>query len=130
MIKHLHQEYGTMMAQDIIDNPQKLCDDFDISTSIVTYFYKIREIRKTAQKAGQPITDGELLTEIYLIMDPTGIFDKAINEWDTLPPVQKTWVLPESFPHTLQKVERKTEETGTANFRTSQPCYQRNSYSA
>ena len=39
LIKHLYQEYSSMMAQDIIDNRQWLREDFDMSTSIVTCFF-------------------------------------------------------------------------------------------
>ena len=91
MLVHLYQEYGAMTAQDILNNRQRLREDFDTNTSIVKYFYKLWEIHNTAQKAGQPITDQELLTEIYLVMDKTGIFDKAINKWEAMTPANCTW---------------------------------------
>ena len=91
MLKHLYNEYGELTAQEISANRTKLKNDYDTNVTMVSYFYKIREIRNIATRAGNPISDNDVIAEIYLVMARTGIFDKAINNWDELPAVDKTW---------------------------------------
>ena len=58
---------------------------------MVRYFYKIREIHSFVTRAGNPISDNNVIAELYLVMAHTGIFDKAINDWDELPAADRTW---------------------------------------
>ena len=45
MLKHLYNEYGELTAQDISANRTNLKADYDPNTTMVSYFYKIRENR-------------------------------------------------------------------------------------
>ena len=38
-----------------------------------------------------PISDSDLIAELYLVMDRASIFNKAINDWDDLAAATQTW---------------------------------------
>ena len=91
MYEHLYTEYGALTPQDISENRNNLKADFNQSTTMISYFYNIREIQSVANRAGNPIPDSDLIAELYLVMDRAGIFAKAIDDWDDLPAVNQTW---------------------------------------
>jgi hypothetical protein len=90
MIEHLYNEYGSLTPQDISENRGRLKADFDPATTIISYFYGIRDIRRVATRAGNPISDSDLIAELYLVMDRAGIFNKAIDDWDDLAAANQT----------------------------------------
>ena len=60
MIEHLYTEYGELTPQDISNNRTDLKADFGPTTTMVSYFYKIGEIRNIAVRAGNPIMEAHL----------------------------------------------------------------------
>ena len=117
MIEHLYDEYGELTPQDISNNKTYLKADFDPNTTMVSYFYKIREIRNVAVRAGNPMLDNDVIAELYLVMAKTGIFDKTIDEWDELDAADKTWARFQSHFKTAykryqQKLRRQDKSAG------------------
>ena len=118
MIEHLYDEYGELTPQDISNNKTDLKADFDPNTTMVSYFYKIREIRNVAVRAGNPMRDNDVIAELYLVMAKTGIFDKTIDEWDELDAAAKTWArfqthFKTAYKRYQQKLRRQNTAGGT-----------------
>ena len=115
MIEHLYTEYGELTPQDISNNRTALKADYDPNTTMVSYFYKIREIRNIAVRAGNPISENDLIAELYLVMARTGIFDKTIDEWDELTAVDKTWARFQShFKTAYRRYQAKLKRQASA----------------
>jgi FtsZ-binding cell division protein ZapB len=112
MIEHLYSEYGQLTNQDIIENRNRLKQDFDTSKSMVAHFQNIREIRLVAEKAKQPIADADTITETYLVLDRCGLFPKAIDEWDDAEPAEQTW---HNFQKHFKKAYRRYKDKQKRN---------------
>lgn len=69
----------------------RIKEDYDSVTSMVSFFYSTRNICNIATRAGNPISESDLITELYLVMEQAGIFTKAIDDWDKLPAANQTW---------------------------------------
>ena len=110
MIEHLYQEYGVMTAQDILDNHQQLWEDFDTSTSIVKYFYNIKEICNMAEKAGQP-------THWDLSCHGQNLYLRQSHQRLGCSPSSKLHMglVPNPFQNLFQTLAQEAEKTGSAD---------------
>ena len=91
MIEHLYTDYGDMTEQDISNIKASIKVDYDTNTTMISYFSNLRNIRNIAVRAGNPISDSDMLAEIYLVMGRTGIYEKGLDDWNELPAASKTW---------------------------------------
>lgn len=90
MVEHIYIKYGELTPQDISENCNSLNADFDPTTTMVSYFYNICEICNIVTRASNPISDSDLIAELYLIIDGVGIFSKPIDNWVNLAAAAKT----------------------------------------
>ena len=56
-----------------------------------------------------------MIAEFYLVMDRAGIFKKAIDEWDKLPMLQKTWALFQTHFKQAYKRHKAKERRATGS---------------
>ena len=119
MLEHLYGDYGELTQQDISENRNSIKTDYDPTTTMVSYFHNIREIRNIATRAGNPISDSDLLAELYLVMDRAGIFVKAIDDWDDLQAADKTWARFQREFKKAYKRHKEKERRQPAGVRTS-----------
>ena len=59
---------------------------------MTSYFSNLRNIRTIADRAGNPISDSDMLAKVCLLIRRTGIYEKGLDDWNELPAAQKAWL--------------------------------------
>ena len=91
MLEYLNATYGEVANEDIIELKRQLTAPYDTATTMYQYFNKLEDIQDLASRSTSPITDNDMITQAYVSIKATGIYDKVINTWDDAIAPYKTW---------------------------------------
>jgi len=91
MLTHLYDVYGQIHRGETIKNRNRLQLPFDPTQPVILLFNRYLDISNFAALAGSPITDEDKLTNAYVIIQDTGVYDRALETWDEKTAAFKTW---------------------------------------
>ena len=92
MLDYLNDTYGEVANEDIVALKNQLQEPYDTATTMYKYFNKLEDLQDLASRSTLPITDNDLITQAYVAIKATGIYDKAIDRWDDAIAPYKTWI--------------------------------------
>ena len=75
----------------ILENKARLQEAWDACSPFEELVERAFEIQEFVSDAGQPINDGEIMTEVYTVTYETGILTEDCEKWDDQPNMDKTW---------------------------------------
>lgn len=90
IIEHLIDHYGTIDADELEANAEKLETPWDPSTPIEVVFTNGKRCRDIAEAGDDPISDPAYIRALLKVFDQSGVFGTAIHEWKLKPAAQRT----------------------------------------
>jgi hypothetical protein len=89
-LNHLHAQFGTPTAEDLIDNRARMEAPWHPPAPIQALFAQLREGQQFAAETEEPIPDS-VVTRIGLqLLDATGLIPEFCRDWRRLPEASKT----------------------------------------
>ena len=112
IIQHLHDNYGTISAQDLDANDQRMKNVWSPPNSIDILFNHLFDGKHFSEEAGDSMEDSVLTRIGYNTIFATGPFQQTCYEWHKLTRVQQDWA---TF-----KIHFTTADKDRVNYKTLQ----------
>jgi hypothetical protein len=88
-----------------------------------TVLTRIRQCCNYAADSDQPYTDKQILAKLHAIVFHTGLYHEALEKWDDLPAVQKTFdMCSKHIMHAQNNLQNKEQASSTAMEWRSSKC--------
>ena len=91
IIQNLHDNYGTISAQDLDANDQRMKTAWSPPEPIEILFNRLFDGKHFSEEAGDTMEDSVLTRIGYNTIFATGLFQQACYEWRKLTRVQQDW---------------------------------------
>jgi hypothetical protein len=92
ILDHLNQNYGRVTPQMLENCEQELKDMvYNPKYPIDTVFNAVDDLADFAKLGNQPLTNRQIQTKAYIIINKTRRFKNSINEWNRKVEADKTW---------------------------------------
>jgi hypothetical protein len=91
LIAHLLQAYGNITPSDIATSDQKFRSAYDPAQPIEHLFSQIEDTMDFADAGGSPYTAAQVISNAYLLIFNTGLFQESCREWRRRPTAEQTW---------------------------------------
>ena len=91
LLVHLTTTYGKLTPGQLELNDKAFKSDYDTNDPIENLYEQIENTTDTAEEAGVPYSQGQILNNALNILTRTGMFLDAIRAWRRRPPVEHTW---------------------------------------
>ena len=90
ILTHLDTTYGTVTADDLNDNMNRLNAEWNPMQPLEDLWHQILEARRYAQ-AHDPISEAAAIRAALINMETSGVFTDALKEWRRKPGVDHNW---------------------------------------
>jgi hypothetical protein len=109
ILDHLQQVYGRISPQMLDTREQELKDlTYNPKNPIDTVFNAVDDLADFARLGNQPLTDRQVISKAYIIINKTRRFKSSINEWNRKPHADQTW---ENFKIHFRQAHQEFRET-------------------
>ena len=111
MLDLLMDTYGDIDDDALEDNLKKITAPWDPTTKIITVFTNGNRCRKFATEGGEPIADSKYMRMLLQVFTESGVFGRAIEDWDAKPRAEKTVANLQRHFTEANKLRRKKEDS-------------------
>jgi hypothetical protein len=87
----LLQAYGNITPLDIATNDQKFHSTYDPTQPIEHLFSQIEDTMNFVHAGGSPYTVAQVISNAYLLIFNTSLFQESWREWRRRPAAEQTW---------------------------------------
>ena len=91
MLTHLHTTYGNITTDQLDTNLGDLERAWNPDESIETLWRRVTDCRRFAADGGDPISERTAVRKTLAVIEQTGVFATAIEDWRKRPSAQWTW---------------------------------------
>jgi hypothetical protein len=92
ILSYLFQTYGHITSTDLIENNRKLESDWDPTEPWQTVMTRIKQCCDYAQDARRPYSEAQKLSKAHALVFNTGLYFDALDKWDELQPLSRTYL--------------------------------------
>lgn len=115
LLNHLYANYSNITAKDLVDNLNKMNEQYDVNLSIETLFTRLEDCVDFAQAGGTPITTEQVVTSALNAIQRTGVFAEDVKIWKC-PEVDRTYPqLKVFFTTAYQEIHESQSTANTYN---------------
>jgi len=90
-LQHLNNNYACVSKQDLQDNDKHFDEPINLDGPIDAVWNLVQEVEKYAHHAGVPYSPEKILNKMQLMFQKSGVFKKALDNFDALPCIQQTY---------------------------------------
>jgi hypothetical protein len=109
MLKHLFTTYGRIDQDALEENMNRLATPWDPTTNIIEVFTRGTDCRAFAANGNEPIADTKYMRVLLQVFKASGVFDRAIEAWETKLPDEQTVEAMETHFLLFNKRRRKDD---------------------
>ena len=91
LLTHLHTNYGAITAAILAQNRVDLGRAWNLEDPIVNLWSRVTECQRLALDGNAPISEIEAVNAVLNIMEATGVFSLAVENWRLRP--EDTWTM-------------------------------------
>jgi hypothetical protein len=91
ILQHLRTTYGTLTANDLETNRNKLTEPWNPDEPFENIWKRIKIIRAVAIAGNEPLSDSVTIELTLVSLDKAGVYDHAITTWHDKPEIEQTW---------------------------------------
>ena len=112
LLAHLTATYGTITAEDLTANENKLTEPWDPATPTELVFDRAAQIQSFAANT-EPITDGKVVRDTLQVFENSGVLGDACKDWKKKPLAHQT--LANMRTHFREYNARRLRDSATAS---------------
>jgi len=90
MLQHLKDTYGIITPEEIEENREGLAAKWNPDDPIEDIWTRLKEARRFASDAGEPISDSTAVRLLLKVFEDTGVFGRGVESWRERPEAEHT----------------------------------------